>query len=139
MKKMTSILLAITLLFSNIGFAINTHYCGGYAIGSSFSVGVSDLDCGMPAMEATCEMKTSNSEGIDAAPCCQNTHQILQLEDDVKVTSELQLPALKFLAVFNSLVLRVNPSVLVNKIAHFNFRPPLPKSNIQIRFQTFLI
>lgn len=139
MKKITSILLAFTLLFSNVGFAINTHYCGGYAIGSSFSVGVSDLDCGMPAMEATCEMKTSNYEGIDAAPCCQNTHQILQLEDDVKVSSELQVPTLKFLAVFYSLVLRVNPPALINKIAHFNFIPPLPKSNTQIRFQTFLI
>ena len=89
MKRIISISLALLMLFSSVGFSMNTHFCGGVAVETSFSIGLHNPDCGMPDMDRECESIPSKEKQIKQKPCCENQHQLLQLDEnaDVQITS----------------------------------------------------
>ncbi|MFT6997665.1 MAG: hypothetical protein ACJAQ4_001419 [Cryomorphaceae bacterium] len=125
------------MLASNIGIAANTHYCGGMVAEQSFSLGFEQLDCGMEKTQEICE--STESEGLNAQPCCKNVHEILQAQQEANVKKSS---------------IEVNPTFLVAFVFDYTstlfsfeestptFReyiPPFVRQNVQILFQTFLI
>jgi hypothetical protein len=130
--------MSLFMLASNLGIAANTHYCGGKAVERSFSLGFEQLSCGMAETQEVCE-PLDESEGLRAQPCCENVHELLQMQEeaDVKKAS-----------------VEVNPTFFVSFIfasasTLFSFEektptlreyvPPLVRQNILVLFQTFLI
>lgn len=89
MKRIISISLGLLMLVSNVGFTMNTHFCGGEAVETSFSIGLHNPDCGMPDMDRDCETIPYTEEQIKSKPCCENQHQLLHLDEnaDVQATS----------------------------------------------------
>jgi len=79
MKKIFSTLLALLLFISNLGLAMNTHFCGGEAVETSLTLGLDNLDCGMASMEDACE---NNQHQVKSESCCENQHQVLQIDED---------------------------------------------------------
>ena len=127
------------MLVSNIGLAMNTHYCGGHAMDSSFSLGLHDLDCGMPNMDEVLEVDLSNEIQFKASACCDTEHQILQLDEDIELQSAAKEINPIFLVSFaNSLI---QPLVFTETFISENaFDPsPLPDKDIQVLYQTFLL
>lgn len=135
-----SIFLALLMLISNISFNVNTHYCGGQAVESSFSLGIDDLDCGMHKLDQECDLFTPIGDLINPKPCCENEHQVVQFEENIKLpVANKQIDQndgfVNFLCAVYKAELISEP---VNQV--FSYRPPsLPEQNQQVLFQTFLI
>ena len=127
------------MLSTNIGLALNTHYCGGHAMDTSFSLGHDDLDCGMTNMDEKIDLDLSNELQLRPTACCDNQHQMLQLDEDVdiQVVSKEINPV--FLVAFVTSL--VQPIVFIEKsISENELDPsPLPDKDIQVLYQTFLL
>ncbi len=127
------------MLVSNVGFTMNTHFCGGEAVETSFSIGLHNPDCGMPDMDRECESIPSKEKQIKQKPCCENQHQLLQLDEnaDVQITSIEVHPVflVAFIHSFVQPILFANQSLVHNSY----YSPPIPDKDIQVLFQIFLI
>lgn len=139
MKKILSVSLALIILFANIGFSMNTHFCGGEAVETSYSIGLHSPDCGMDNMDGTCETTPPTEEQIIPQPCCENQHQLMQLDEQATIQSGTVFTHFVFLAAF--IAVFVQPVIIADHTftQHTNYRAPLPDEDIQVLFQTFII
>lgn len=117
-----------------MGFAINTHYCGGEAVESSFTLGLQDLGCGMKDMNTPCGEEQSISKS-----CCQNEHMVLQLDESFSINDVHPNASSTFIVAFVSVFL--NPEVFTdkNQVQFSIDPPPTVEKDVQVLFQTFLI
>ncbi len=126
------------MLASNIGIAANTHFCGGEAVKHTLSLGLEHLDCGMDEGPKTCSSQSGHDQ-INAKPCCDNQHELIQLDEDVTlVQPSLELNKTFVVAFIHSFVVQFFP---INERVSFypNYSSPLLKQNVQVLFQSFLI
>ena len=124
------------MLFSNIGFSINTHFCGGKAVKTSFTLGLHNPDCGM---DMECEKVPSKEYQFAQKPCCENQHQVIQLDENLKIkSSTINTNPVFFVAFVHTFV---RPLFFADqKLVHYtDYSPPLPDKDVQVLFQTFLI
>lgn len=127
------------MLFSNIGFSMNTHFCGGKAVKTSFSIGLHNPSCGMEEMDGKCETTPSSQDHLKTTPCCANEHMVLQLDDDVDICAPAVSPNLIFFTAFvRAFVL---PEIDVEQTADLSpyYLPPISEKDVQVLLQTFLI
>ncbi|HAD97357.1 MAG TPA: hypothetical protein DCG19_08115 [Cryomorphaceae bacterium] len=138
MKKAFSIFLAILMLASNIGIASNTHFCGGEAAEHTLSLGIEHLDCGMAETEQSCSSEDGHDQ-LNAKPCCDNQHELLQLDEDATLLQQAPEINKTFIAAFiHTFVVQVF-SFEKKESFYLNYFPPLLKQDIQVLFQSFLI
>ncbi|MFT3793360.1 HYC_CC_PP family protein [Flavobacterium sp.] len=102
LKKCTSLLLALLVLFSNAGLAFNVHYCGGEIakISSVYASDNASADGNPMAERACCIAKAKENK-----TCCDN--KIIQSEkksDVVVKTFSFQIDAPFVLHQWNPLV-----------------------------------
>jgi hypothetical protein len=138
-KKVISISLALLMLVSNVGFTLNTHFCGGEAVETSFSIGLHNPDCGMPDMDRDCETIPSTEEQVKSKPCCENQHQLIQLDENADLQAfSTEVNPTFFVAFVHSFV---QPILFADQAFVHNtyYSPPIPDKDIQVLFQTFLI
>ena len=124
------------MLLSNVGFAVNTHYCSGQAIGSSISLGVDQLHCSMSEETASCQQGQ-----VLEKTCCENEHHLIQLDENAEKQASLSHLSVPFVAV---LVAVVGKGFLFEPLAAHTRQwvlhaPPLRKQDRQVLFQSFLI
>lgn len=137
MKKFLSISLCFILLFSNLGLAMATHYCGGQAVKTGLTIGHGHLDCGMPDMDMDSE---ESKQGINANNCCENQYQFLEVEDDYR-SSLVQItfnPDFAFLVFAHSLF-SVELAQKSSKVKYSHYSPPLLLRDIPVLNQIFII
>ena len=81
-RRFLSLLLAFLLLGTNLGLAVNAHFCGKVAVERTLSFGEEHLHCGMeqPAMASV--DKSSCDTLLLTAACCHNQHDLLITEAD---------------------------------------------------------
>jgi hypothetical protein len=138
MQKVISILLAFLLLTSSVGFAMNTHFCGGLAVEQSLSFHFEDLDCGMD-MEFDCESEPAK-EAVKAKACCENQHEFHQLDEDlIKQAVNASKDVKQTIAAVQTVVFETSTSSTLKVRATNNHSPPLQKVDIRLLFQTFLL
>lgn len=139
MKKLISIFLVLLLLIFNIGLTMNTHFCGGFAIETSVSLGISNLDCGMPAMDQKCKTDVTDENQVTQKPCCENQHQLFQFNENADVRSiPVDLNPTFFIAFIHAFV---QPAISLQKadIKYTVYFPPPRNQDIPVLFQSFLI
>jgi len=134
-----SISLIVLLLASNVGFSLNTHFCGGQAVKSSFTLGLHQPDCGMADMDRECQSDRGDQEQVQNTPCCENEHQILQLDENVDLPTAPTMVNPIFISAF--VYAFVQPPIFTEKDqVHSLYYPPLvPDRDTQALFQTYLI
>ncbi len=139
MKSIVSVSLALLLLVANVGFSMNTHFCGGEAVETSFSIGLHNPDCGMDNMDEACEANLPIEEQIMPQPCCENQHQLMQLDENAAIQSLTVSTNFVFLVAFIHAF--VQPILFADQSFTQNafYDTPLPDKDIQVLFQTFLI
>ena len=139
MKSIVSLSLAILLLVAHVGFSMNTHFCGGEAVETSFSIGLHNPDCGMDNMDEACETNPPIEEQIMPQPCCTNQHQLMQLDENADIQTLTITTHFVFLAAF--IAVFVQPVIITDQTftQYINYRASLPDKDIQVLFQTFLI
>lgn len=71
-KKASHIILSMLLLITTIGLAISKHYCGGELVSTRL----------FAEAESCC----------NSADCCKNESKTYQLDEDLAVASNLELP-----------------------------------------------
>lgn len=127
------------MLVSNVGFSMITHFCGGEAVETSFSIGLHNPDCGMPDMSRDCETIPSTEEQVKSKPCCENQHQLIQLDENADLQAfSTEVNPTFFVAFVHSFV---QPILFADQAFVHNtyYSPPIPDKDIQVLFQTFLI
>ncbi|UZR98916.1 HYC_CC_PP family protein [Chondrinema litorale] len=139
MKKAISILLSLLTLISNVGLSIDTHLCGGKAVKNSVSIGLHDLDCGMSGMDKDCELQYSSGKRLKSKTCCENQHQVLDMDDNVEIATAYQIINPIFLIAFVHTFVQPLFLKVAALIHNSYYSPPLRKRDIQVLFQTFLI
>lgn len=128
------------MLVSNIGLSINTHFCRGRAVKTSFTLGLHNPDCGMAMMEQGCDAEpTSNDTQVKAKPCCENRHQILQLDENADIKSSTVNTNPVFFVAFVHAFVQALIFADQKLIHNTDYSPPIPDKDIQVLFQTFLI
>lgn len=84
MRRFLSIFLILLLLLGNVGWIKATHYCGGEAVKSQWSLTAADVDCGM---NATKQEAPANEEQCQPEPCCEDTYQHFQVDTETNTAS----------------------------------------------------
>lgn len=138
MKKTLSLFLAFILLFSNAGFTLATHYCGGEALMSRIMVGSEPMGCGMAGMDE------SDSAGQEThsktTPCCENHYQLIEVEDDYHPSKLLQLNIqADYVAAFVSVYFVFPPHFPKKEPQYLTYSPPPLLRDIPVLHQVFLI
>ena len=139
MKKIVAISLAFILLFSNLGFAVGTHYCGGEEVMSRFLLGESALSCGMAAMESNCDSDHGDGLSFSKSGCCENEYRSFQVDDNyhpelVKLVQNFSFAVAFF---YTDYFTGLFPSV--EKTFYSDYSPPPLEKDLRVLFQTFLI
>ncbi len=126
---------------SNSGFAVITHFCGGEAVKSKWSIIDRDLTCGMTQVsnnenKASCE---NNDHELSASDCCSNSIHSLDCDDEIRPFNLLVkvLPIYPALSENHITFHFVQSMVLFQD--HLINAPPLLNQNYTILFQSFLI
>ena len=121
-----------------MGVSVATHYCGGHAVKSAFTLNDADLDCGMKNIESSCE-SSSNEASFVKRNCCDNQYVSIHVDDNIQsslVNSDLDVKFLfTFLYAFNALL----PANFEQEVAYEDYAPPIRNLDTQVLFQTFLI
>ena len=114
-----------------------THFCGDRAVKSEFTLGSSDLSCGMKNNQACSE--NANSASLDKKNCCHNQQLSLNVDDDFQTQLlDVQLDV----CFIHALVYTYLFPFSTEQTEHFVFvfaPPPPKKQNKQVLFQSFLI
>lgn len=127
------------MLISSIGFSFNTHFCGGEAVKKSFSLGLHNPDCGMAIMEVECEKAPSKEDQLTKKPCCENQHQVIQLDKNAKIQSTTINANPIFVVAFIHAFIQPIFYADQKLVHHTDYSPLIPDKDIQVLFQTFLI
>lgn len=138
-NKYTSILLTFLILASNMGMALNVHYCGGAISSVSFAYKQAEA-CGSKHNEASeaCCVTITKSDGDG---CCEN--DLVKLHDenttkDVIVKSlQLDLGAFYMVSEWKSLAVAVPSPLVTTESPSFycdSHAPPLFKLYCQYIF-----
>ncbi|MEO9569775.1 MAG: hypothetical protein ABJH82_03880 [Polaribacter sp.] len=128
-SKISSILLALLVLFSTFSFTVEKHYCGEFLMDVSF---IGDaVDCGMDM-----EKISAKKRG-----CCKDEVHHIEGQDELQQTSvdEFDFSKQQFLASFyityNDLFIEIQSK----EINYKDFSPPEILKDYQVLHQSFLI
>lgn len=140
MRKIIAISLALLMLFSNMGFAIGTHYCGGMAVESELMHGHEPLDCGMTDMdEQPCPSELTHEHQLAKTPCCENEYQSLDVDGDYEPTVVQPSLNLAFVAAFAVSFLEIAFPTKISTSRYADYSPPLIDQDIAVLYQVFRI
>jgi len=118
---------------------MNTHFCGGQAVETSFSLGVHNPDCGMGDMEEACSIRPVSETQFNPQPCCENQHDCLQFDENTQLEKVPPIVSPVFLAAFVS-AFSQSIALPTAHYQHVDYTPPAPPDkDIQVLFQTFLL
>ena len=123
-KATGHIILSFLLLLSTSGLVVSKHFCGGKLISTSFYV-EADSCC-------------------DSGDCCKNETEVFKLDEDIQVSTMLELPQLAQmdllaipLVIFN---LKVEEDQIIEEFTIAESPPPSPKIQISLaKRQTYLL
>ena len=145
--RLTAFLLALLLLITSAGFAVDLHFCGGKLVSFSFwgkAKTCYELANMEEAPKVNCPGHSSTLEFsrpcLDAKSCCSNKTLHVQADQDrqtqngVRLFSVQQMQPIAFVSTSRN---RHSLSV-VKKLAIDHYKPPKLPKDVAVAFQTFL-
>ena len=128
-NRITSLFLAVLVVFSTLSFTVEKHFCGGHLV--DVAVFSEVKKCGMDTSVMNSEKKS----------CCQDKVEVIKGLEDLKIDSNKDLVTVqiafvkssdyKFEVLYVTLPKQINP--------HKNYAPPNLVAEITILQETFLI
>lgn len=132
--KISSVLMAFSVLFSTMSFSISEHYCGDNLVDSSlFSEADScSMEMEKPLAIGDCEIQKSN--------CCKDVVKLYIGQDNIK-TNPLDLNSSEQILVASFIYSYINlfEGLEENIIPFKEYSPPFLITNIQVINETYLI
>ena len=130
----------LVILVLNVGLTHITHYCGGEAVESTFSLVHSDISCGMTSAEMESCTNDKHTEGVQKKGCCENEYTSISADIDynnTQVAASTHLD-IKFLAAFAYSFVS-NYFEQEEKQSFESYRPPCLDQDISVLHQVFII
>ena len=130
LHKITSILMAVLVLFSTFSFTVEKHYCGDFLVDVSY---VGNVD--------KCDMGDNSSTTMKKSNCCKDEiyhiegQDELQKETSVSLSFEQQKIILAFAFSYRFIFEEVKEQNKFKKQSS----PPDLSQDLQVLYQTFLI
>ena len=137
MKKVflniTSIFLAVLVLFSTFSFTVEKHLCGGEIADYSF---VGNLErCEMANLD-----HNTPETSLNKIPCCQDIVETIDSSnDELTVVKELAVDQIQFVAAFVYTYMNLFKGLEQHVIPFKDYLPPLITKDISVIYDTFLI
>ena len=132
-KKIVSITLAATVLFTTTSYVVDMHFCCNELIDTSFLGNAKSCDV---------ISKTENSKecSLEEESCCQDKQFVKLGNNQLKKSSqELETEEFVFLHAFVFTYINRFEDLQKNSIPFFCYVPPLIQKDIQVLHETFLI
>ena len=134
-KKLISLLLAVLLMSTRIGFALNIHYCGTHI--AEISLASNPFNCGM---EESTESKLPQNSKVTKSSCCADETILYQNQEPQKYETDGQLkfPNAPLVTVFELKDYFIDKgfSKVPNRIWN---PPPVYKAKIYLLNQSFVV
>ena len=133
-KQYVSLILALLLMSTRIGFAINVHYCGHQI--AQISLASNPFGCGM---EIDQDKQLPKHANFSKTPCCKD--QILLLQNNEPQKFEID-PNLVFSGIEKAIQsdsLFEVPSLFSNITSKIKYTAPPPKNKIFLLNHSFII
>lgn len=122
-----------------MGITHNAHFCEGYLVRSSLSLGEEDLDCGMHP-EKSIDHRHWQGQNTMSHPCCDEHHASYLVEGEWSSGKQFILPMQGLTASIYPPQMLPNLAELVCSIGWADRAPPLIVSASRlILFQVFRI
>lgn len=133
--KIAATCMAFIVLMTTMSFTVSMHYCGKMLV--DYSVFNGAKTCSMDNMEASlnCEMIPSVKK-----ICCTDKQLIVEGQDDLKISLDnLDFEQFVFISAFSYSYISLFEEQTSLAITLKGYPPPIPKRNVQVLHQTFLI
>lgn len=128
-KKITSIILAILVLFSTFSFSVEKHYCGDFLVDVAY-FGNAD----------SCGMKMNNKQSKKKGCCKDEVAQIKgQKELQKQAFETLNFEQQKFIVAHVFYTFNRFKKTQQKSVFYKDFSPPDLEKDFQILYETFLI
>jgi hypothetical protein len=96
--KISSILMALLVLFSSFSFTVHKHICGDEVADVSYMVEANS--CGMEEMNV-CENYDSSQQKIEKEPCCKDVSEVIEgNSNEQQALQNLELQKAQFITAF---------------------------------------
>ena len=133
-KQYVSLILALILMSTRIGFAINVHYCGHQI--AEISLASNPFGCGMEIVQ---DKRLPNHTNFSKTPCCKDQILLLQNNEPQKFEINSNLVFFWIEKVIQSESL-FEVSTLFSKIAfNIEYSNPPPRNKIFLLNHSFII
>ena len=132
--KISSFIIALTVLFSTFSFTVEQHYCCDVLVDYSFSGKVKS--CGMDGQN----MMYSDASSLSKKDCCDDELLAVDGQDKLNISFEnLSFEQAQFVISFVHSYLNLFEGLPENMVSFSIYPPPLLVKDILILDQTFLI
>ena len=131
--KISSVLMAIVVLFSTMSFTVDMHYCGDSLVETAIFNEAEG--CGM-------EMESPATEdcAITVKDCCSNKQLVIEGQDELKISFDnLTIEQQLFVASFVNTYINRFESLEKKVISYEEYGPPLVVRQIYKLDETYLI
>jgi len=97
LHKISSILMALLVLFSSFSFTVHKHICGGEVADVSYILQADS--CGMEMND--CANDNSSQQTFEKEPCCNDVSEVIEgNQNEQQALQSLELQQLQFIALF---------------------------------------
>jgi|LGVF01.1.fsa_nt_gb hypothetical protein len=135
LHKISSISMALLVLFSSFSFTVHKHMCGNEVADVSYIIEADS--CGMEM--DVCKNNNSSEQNIEKEPCCKNISEVVEgNQNEQQALQGLEIQQVQFVAAFiNSYVSLFDEAKTV--IFYNDYPPPLIVKNIYKLDEVYLI
>jgi len=134
LHQISSVLMAIVVLFSTMSFTLSEHYCGGDLVDSSLFTKV-DV-CSMDLQKSSSENDSCDNNNN----CCKDIIKHIEGQSDLKINfSSLNLEQQQFVASFAYTYMNLFEGIDKNNIPVNNYSSPLVDKDITVFYRVFRI
>ena len=134
-KKAAAILLAFIFLVSSSHLSFATHFCGGKAFKHALLISTSDFGCGMEKEAIDCK----NQPQLTNKSCCDTQLIQYSIKENFQ-SSKVEVNSEPIIAFLNTpIILFSFQQNECKPLVYKTHKVPLPKKDIPVLFQSFLI
>ncbi|APZ45212.1 hypothetical protein BW723_02380 [Polaribacter reichenbachii] len=128
--KITSIVLALLVLFSTLSFTVAKHYCGDFLVDVSFT-----------GEAEACGMEMSNVSEAKMKSCCKDEVHKVEGQDELQFQKidNFSFEKQQFLAAYFLSFKKLLVKNASKNIFYKDFSPPDIPTDYQVLYQVFLI
>jgi len=133
--KISSVAMALLVLFSSFSFTVHKHLCGNKVADVSYMVTADS--CGMEMNE--CTNNNSSQQEVEKEPCCKDVSEVIEgNQNQQQALQNLELQQVQFIALFVDSYINLFEEAYTATFTK-EYSPPLIVKNIQVLDEVYLI